>query len=175
MPKLCDNTSVGQIIRKDGDFLMIDRHNYPESFAFVAGHGDGLALDAAAKKETQEEVGITIIENKLLWRGTINNQCKRVGGDHHLWEIFETVSWSGEPKAGDDAKSFFWAMPERLRQLANRTEYFMKKYDINYDRVGDLTKAIFGDPVNKLTDVEWSKDGGLEPVWYFILKQIEIL
>lgn len=175
MPKICDNTSVGQIIKQDGSFLMIERFNYPQSYAFVAGHGDGLAMEAAAKKESLEEAGIEIVENKLVWKGNINNFCKREGGNHHVWEVFEAIFWTGEPKAGDDAKEFFWALPERLRQLANRTEYFMKKYDIFYDRVADLTKAIFGDPKDKKTDPQWQNDMGLEPVWYFILKELKIL
>ena len=120
------------------------------------------------EKESMEEVGIEIIENKLVWKGTINNLCKREGGDYHMWEVFEAISWTGEPKAGDDAKEFFWALSERLVQLANRTEYFMKKYDISYDRVADLTRAISVDP-------QWRGDMGLEPVWYFILKEFKIL
>ena len=182
MPKICDNTSVGVIVRRGdttkggaGEILMIERYDYPESFTLPSGHGDGLALEAAAKKETEEETGIEIMENKLLWKGTINNQCRREGGDHHIWEVFEAINWAGEPNADSDAKNFFWALPARLRQLANRTEYFMEKYNIPYDRVGDLTKAIFGDPKEQKTDVEWRGDNGLEPVWYYILKQVKIL
>ena len=148
---------------------------YPEAFALPAGHGDGVSLADAAKKESEEEVGALILENKLVWSGKIDNPCKREGGDHHFWEVYQAISWSGELKAGSDAKEFFWCSPKLLRQLAKRTEYFMTKYTIPHYHVGELTKAIFGDPVTKNTDPEWKAEMGLEPVWYFILKQLRII
>ena len=124
MSKKCDNTSVGQLIyNKDGDLVLIERFNYPEAFALPAGHGDGMLLAEAAKKESLEEVGALILENKLVWSGKIDNPCKRAGGDHHVWEVYQAVSWSahsagsgqGELRAGSDAKKFFWCSPTGLR------------------------------------------------------------
>ena len=130
MAKRCDNTSVGQILRRDG---------------------------------------------ALVWRGRIENPCKREGGDHHVWEVYEAGSFTGELKAGDDAKSYFLAAPEELRRLAKRTEYFMKKFGIVWTDVGALTRAIFGSPADKTTDPEWKGEMGLEPAWYFILKQMKVI
>lgn len=175
MAKTCDNKSAGQIIFNDQDLLMIERKNYPQAYALPAGHLDGDLFDDATARETKEEVGITILQNQQAWRGTLTNPCKRENGTYHEWEIFRALAWTGEPKAGDDAKSFFWASPDRLISLAARTEYFIKKYKIPYTDVGNLTKAIFGSPEQKNTDPEWVAEIGLEPVWYYVLKELKTI
>lgn len=175
MPKTCDNKSVGQIIFKGKDLLMIERKNYPKSYALPAGHSDGDTFDIAARRETKEEVWINILQNQRVWRGTLQNQCKCENGSYHEWQIFRATTWTGAPKAGDDAKSFFWAPPEHLQALAVRTEYFIKKYKIPYSDISNLIKAIFGSPKQKNTDPEWIKEMGLEPAWYLILKELNII
>lgn len=175
MAKRCDNTSVGQILRREGAFVLIERKNYPQAFALPAGHTDGDAYAPAALRETREEVGAEVGENRLVWQGRIENPCKREGGDYHAWEVYEADSFAGELKAGDDAKSYFLAAPLELRRLAKRTEYFMGKYGIVWTDVNALTRAIFGNPADKTTDIEWKAEMGLEPVWYFILKQAKLI
>ncbi|MDP3947822.1 MAG: NUDIX hydrolase [bacterium] len=175
MAKQCDSTSVGQILKREGASVLIERKNYPQAIALPAGHLDGDNYAAAALRETSEEVGVLVGENRRIWQGRIENPCKREGGDHHLWEVYEAGSFTGELKAGDDAKSYFLATPEELRRLAKRTEYFMKKFGIVYTDVNALTRAIFGNPADKATDAEWKGEMGLEPVWYFILKQIGVI
>ncbi|MDP1689523.1 MAG: NUDIX domain-containing protein [bacterium] len=61
MSKICDNKSVGQIIYKGNILLMIERKNFPKSYALPAGHLDGDTFDIAARRETKEEVGINIL------------------------------------------------------------------------------------------------------------------
>jgi 8-oxo-dGTP pyrophosphatase MutT (NUDIX family) len=173
--KTCDNKSVGQIIKKGDAFVVIERRNYPQAYALVAGHCDGESFGDAAIKEAREEANITIEENEPVWQGRIDNPCKREGGSFHDWLIFEAKKWSGELKAGDDAKRFFLCSPEELGKLAARTEYFAEKYGVSPLQVGKLTLRIFGNPAKKNTDPEWAAYPGLEPVWYFILKQIHVL
>ena len=175
MTKICDNKSVGQIIKKGHSFVVIERHNYPQAFAFVAGHCDGDNFANAATKESREEAGVEIIKNKLVWSGKIDNPCKREGGSFHDWEIFEAESWHGDLVPGDDAKRFFLGSLDNLKKLGARTDYFAKKYGINYEKVGELTLKIFGSPTERITDPEWVAEPGLEPVWYFILKQIDTI
>lgn len=176
MPKVCDNTSVGQIILNDGEMaeetaiVIIERGNYPEAYALPAGHTDG--DPEAVVRESSEEVGLTIIKNRLIFCKDIDNPCKREGGSHHVWQVYIAISKMEKLRAGSDAKSAFWASVYYLRMLARRTEYFMAKYGIPYTEVGALTKKIFGeDPNAKNTDPEWKNDMGLEPVWYYILKR----
>ena len=115
MPKVCDNTSVGQIIRDGEKIVVIERANYPEAFALPAGHvdGDPNFYDAMVR-EIKEEAGLEVGENKLVFEEDINNPCKREGGSFHDWEVFEASVWSGDLRAGDDAKRFFLAAPDEL-------------------------------------------------------------
>ncbi|MBI2025030.1 MAG: NUDIX hydrolase [Candidatus Harrisonbacteria bacterium] len=175
MTKTCDNASVGTVILdKNGNFLMIERKNYPQCFALPAGHLDGDDPEFASKKECEEEVGIKILKQRLLFRGRINNPCRRGASYHDFWGYIAD-EWSGEPVSGSDAKSFFWASPEKLRKLASRTELFFQKRKLQNNQVGELTRMIFGDPASPKTDPEWLADPGLEPVWYFLLKSAKVL
>ncbi len=175
MPKICDNKSVGQIILKGKNLLMIERKNYPESFALPAGHLDGDEFLHSAFRETKEEVGISIVTNDLVLSRTIQNPCKREHGSYHHWAVYKSANFYGKPKEGSDAKNFFWASPKKLQSLVKRTEYFIAKYNIPYIEVGKLTEAIFGNPEQKNTDSEWMKKMGIEPVWYYILKELKII
>lgn len=177
MAKICDNTSVGQIIQQGHRVVLIERRNYPRAYALPAGHVDGdNPWSAGVEREVREEIGLDIKENIELFRREIDNPCKREGGSRHLWKVYRAVSWSGELKAGSDAKRAFWADPGQLRRFVERTDSFIKKYGIAYERVGDLTRAIFGkDPAGAETDPEWREEMGLEPVWYFILKELRMI
>ena len=175
MDKQCDNTSSGIIFEKDKKILLIKRFNYPEAIALPAGHLDGDAPEENAEKESEEEVGLLVRDLLMVWRGNINNQCKRENGNHHLWFVFRAIDWNGELKAGSDAKEAFWASTKELNAFARRTEDFMKKYNVPYHDVGRLTFAIFGDPEKKNTDPEWKENMGLEPTWYKILKELKII
>lgn len=174
MAKTCNNTSAGQIIRDGESVLVIERRNYPEAYALPAGHVDeGEPFSKAALRETREEVGFSVEGNKLVFREDIDNPCKREGGTHHRWGVYDASSFTGEFKAGSDAKKCRWVTRQELARMAERTEYFMRKYDIPYTEVGKLTRAIFGaDPSQKRTDSEWKEQMGLEPVWYYMLKKI---
>ncbi|QQG46169.1 MAG: NUDIX hydrolase [Candidatus Niyogibacteria bacterium] len=177
MAKIRDNTSVGEIIRDGEKIVVIERANYPESFALPAGHVDGDPnFISAVTRELEEEVGLRVDKNNIVFEEDIDNPCKREGGTHHLWKVYEALNWSGELRAGSDAKKAVWFSKDDLQKIAARTEYFMKKYGISYDKVGKLTVAIFGkNPAEKATDQEWKQEMGLEPVWYYILKKLGLI
>ncbi len=154
--KVCDNKSVGQIVMRGNDILIIERKNYPEAFALPAGHMDAdTDWQKAATRECEEEAGVNVVGNRRVFSEIIDNPCKRNGGNHHEWKVFAADHFEGEPAAGSDAKAYRWATPEELDKMARRTEYFIKKYDIPGTQVGKLTVAIFGaDPALKQTDPE---------------------
>ena len=165
------------IIKNGNSIAVIFRKNYPEAYAMPAGHVDGdNPWSIAAKREAKEEVGMDVTQERQVFKGDIDNPCKRENGAHHNWEVSEAISWTGDLKSGDDAKAAYWKTYEEIRDLAKRTEYFMSKYKITYGRVGDLTRAIFGgDPSDKRTDIEWLESPGLEPVWYYILRELKYI
>ena len=61
MAKICDNTSVGQIIRDGDKIVVIERANYPEAFALPAGHGGGGPnFTYAGIRGTEKKTGLKI-------------------------------------------------------------------------------------------------------------------
>ena len=168
MLNVCDNKSVGVIIKKDDTFAVIKRRNYPVAYAFVAGHLDGDTFEDAAKKEALEEVRISVEELSLKLDEQFPNPCKRDGGDGHHWQVFEAVKWSGELQSGSDAKEAFWVTPEELRALADVTFAHAKKKNIPPEKFPESTPLF-------VEDEEWQKDPGLEPVWVVMLKKIGVL
>lgn len=169
MSKKCDNTSVGVIIRhKDGRFAMIERRNFPQAFAFIAGHGDGDIPEDASKKEAREEGGIVVLAQKLLLAKRYENPCKREGGTHHDWSIFEATQWEGALKADSDAKASFWADQTRLESLAKITDEYAKMFGLSMEELARNPALVVGEE-------SWKKNPGLEPVWVLILRDIGIL
>src|SRR3989344_7546233 len=101
MPKICDNKSVGIIVRKDGKLLMIERKKYPFGFALPAGHQDGDSPEKTAAKELSEEAGLMAENLEKRLEVSFNNPCRRDGGTYHDWTIFEASRWHGELKPSD--------------------------------------------------------------------------
>jgi len=168
MSKSCDNKSVGVIIKNaDGKFAVIKRKNYPVAYAFVAGHLDGDTPEDAAVKEADEEVGIKVksLEKKL--EDKFQNPCKREGGSWHEWHIFEANEWSGELKAGSDAKDAHWLSSGELKTLADRTHLFLEKSGIPLEELNRITALVSDNP-------EWQEEPGLEPVWVVMLEKMNI-
>ena len=173
MATTCDNKSVGLIIEDErGRMAVIFKRNYPKSYAFIAGHVDGIDVKEAARKETLEEGGLTLGRFVEVFHENLSNPCKRSGGTRHNWTVYETYDWDGEFRASSDAKEARWMEPQEFKKIVARTEYFMKKLAVRWDNIDELTRAIFGDPATPRTDPEWEQDPGLEPVWYYILKRL---
>ncbi|MBI2047851.1 MAG: NUDIX hydrolase [Parcubacteria group bacterium] len=166
----CDKKSVGIVIKKGRNFVVILRKNYPISYAFVAGHLDGDTSRQAAIKESIQEANVSIDSLKHLWSGTFSNPCKRDGGGFHEWSVWEAVKWHGEVEAGDDAKEAFILSPQKVHALIKRTRSFEKRSGIPLTKknVDAFTKYV-------VDDSDWQKDPGLEPVWVLMLEKIGIL
>jgi len=166
MPSKCDHKSVGVLVKQDESLLIIERKKFPPGFALPAGHLDGDTFVDAAKRELREETGIEVLELELLLSETIPNPCRRGVEAYHRWQVFRALKWLGNLKPSEDeTKSVFWASPEKVKDLASRTEAFAAKYGIEFQHLALLTLTLSADP-------EWQTQPGLEPVWYYILKQI---
>jgi len=155
MVKKCDNKSVGIIVRKDSQLLLIERKLPPYGFAPPAGHVDDHgSFEEAARIELKEEVGLDVEELRLRTEGTKTNPCRREGGTWHHWQIFE-AKVSGEVSGSDrETKQVGWHNDASLYILGRKTEDF---------RAGIITEE------------EWEAAPGIEPIWHEWFKQLDIL
>jgi ADP-ribose pyrophosphatase YjhB (NUDIX family) len=96
MPKTCDHTSVGMLVWRDGNLLLIERARFPVGFAVPAGHVDGdQTFEEAVRRELKEEVGLDATDVVLIKEGRKKNPCRREGGAWHYWKIYQ-VTVSGD-------------------------------------------------------------------------------
>lgn len=168
MAKICDNKSVGVIIRRGEEYAIILRKNYPKAYACIAGHLDGDTFARAAIKEADEEGHIKIILLEEKFKGIFANPCKRSGGTHHEWQVFEATKWTGNLTAASDATEAFWVPLTYINALSERTKMFSQKFGISLEDVSSLTKTI-------LMYEEWNENPGLEPVWLVMLQKMKII
>ena len=102
MPKLCDHKSVGMLVWRNGNLLLIERRKPPFGFAPPAGHIDGdNSFEEAAKRELREEVGLKVKNIELLIEGRKDNVCRREDGSWHYWKIYK-IEANGEVKRSED-------------------------------------------------------------------------
>ena len=155
LPKACDNKSVGMIIRQGETILLIERRKPPYGFAPPAGHVDDKgSFENAAKEETEEEVGLSVTNLKLVVEGRKENLCRRPGGSWHYWKVYE-VETSGEVKRSEDeTKQAGWYSVDQIIKLANRTEKYF---------AGEIPEA------------DWQNSPGLERAWYEWFKELRII
>ncbi len=156
MARSCDNTSVGVVIRNgSGDVLLLERARFPFGLAAPAGHiDDHGSPEQAAIAEVFEEVGLYLPLSgleKVIDARRINNQCRRMGGNHHLWTIYSAKSISDRIVASKrETKGASWYATEALQALADSTRQ-------NIDK-----EARVGDQV-------------LEPVWLDFLMELGLV
>ena len=164
--KICDQKSVGILVKKDGAILIIERKKFPAGFALPAGHLDGDSFQEAAERELKEETGIAAQKLEYLLGEELPNPCRRENGTYHQWQVFRAASWQGEIRPSrDETKSIEWAHRERIFNLGKRTETFAAKHKIPVTELSRLTTAFSEDP-------EWQSSPGFEPVWYYFLKNL---
>lgn len=155
MTPICDNKSVGMIIRNGDNILLIERKRGAIGFAPPAGHIDDFdSSELAAKGEVEEEVGLTVDELTLLGEGRKDNSCRREGGDHHYWWIYEAKTHGDIKRSESETKQAGWFSIEEISDLADRTKLYLK---------------------GEISDEEWEKSPGIEPVWYEWFKELGIL
>lgn len=155
----CDHTSVGVIVRnEDGAIALLERARPPEGIAPAAGHIDSHGSpEQTAVDEVWEELGLRINPNDL--RATtiagriVRNSCRRIGGDHHRWWVFEAVLAESQPMnpSQDETRSAAWYTPKACEALAARTRAYQ---------------------TGRLTNERWRERPGLEPVWLGFLAEL---
>lgn len=153
--KVCDNKSVGMLIKMNGDILLIERKKPPFGFAPPAGHVDAKgSFENAAKEEVEEEVGLIPKTIKLLAEGRKENPCRREGGTWHYWKIYQ-VDTEGEIKRSEDeTKQANWFSADKIKSLAQRTEKYL---------------------AGEIPEEEWQQSPGIEPIWLEWFRELNIL
>lgn len=152
---VCDNKSVGMLIRNGDKILLIERKKPPFGFAPPAGHVDNKgSFENAAKEEVAEEVGLTPKEIKLVTEGRKENRCRREGGTWHYWKIYQVETEGNIKRSPDETKQADWFSIDQIKSLAQRTEKYLS---------GNIPEEL------------WQQSPGIEPVWVEWFKQLGIL
>ena len=127
MEKYCDNTSVGVIVTNArNDMLLLDRARFPFGLAAPAGHIDEHGSpEQAAVSEVYEETGLKIPLSgleKVIDARRVNNHCRRINGDYHIWTVFRAKNIDGKiVPSHDETKGAGWYAPQELQLLAELT------------------------------------------------------
>jgi len=95
--------------------VLIERLNPPHGWALPGGFVDyGEAVETAAKREAEEEVGLQV---ELIEQFHVYSDPNRDPRQHTLSIVFLAIA-QGTPKAGDDAKHLevfeSWQIPTNL-------------------------------------------------------------
>ena len=155
MSKICDHTSVGMFVWKEGKLLLIERKKFPFGFAVPAGHVDGdKTFEEAALRELREEVGLECISMKKIFEGRKENRCRREDGAWHLWKLYKTETSGDLDRSKDETKQANWYSQEQIEVLALKTEEY---------RIGNVSEA------------DWEQSPGLEPIMFDFLKELKII
>lgn len=153
--KECDHTSVGMIIKRGDNILIIERRKPPFGFAPPAGHVDDKgSFENAAREEVEEEVGLTAKKISLVAEGRKENHCRREGGSWHYWKVYEVEAEGEIKRSQDEAKQAGWFSAGQIRPLAQKTEKYL---------------------ASEIPEEKWQRSPGIEPVWLEWFKELRIL
>ena len=153
--KICDHTSVGMFVWKDGELLLIERAKFPFGFAVPAGHVDGdTSYEESAQRELREEVGLDAGDLKLVAEGRRENRCRREGGTWHHWKMYEITVTGNINRSEDETKQVGWYTKEQIRALGEKTQKYNAK---------------------EISEEDWEKNPGLEPIMYDWFKELKII
>ncbi|HSX32020.1 MAG TPA: NUDIX hydrolase [Candidatus Saccharimonadales bacterium] len=152
---------MGVIISNSGGKIaLIKRANFPIRFAPPAGHiDDHGSPEQAAIDEAEEEIGLVIEPSDLMatpiTERRVNNKCKREGGDHHVWWVYEADQFLGDIEADPtETQGAEWYSKKQLQRLADRTKAY---------------KA------GKIPESEWEQNPGLEEIWVDFMRELEYI
>ena len=110
--------SVGALITKKGEILMIERNKEPFGWACVAGHIDeGENKDESLVREVKEESGLDVTHYELLMEEEVtNNTCSR-GIDIHYWYVYSCEVIGEFVDNPEEVKKIKWIKIEDLPTL----------------------------------------------------------
>ena len=150
MTQPCDNLSVGVIIEQNDKIALLKRAKSPIAMAPPAGHiDDHGSPEQAAVDEVFEEIGLSITSDGLvptvISNRRVNNQCRRVNGDHHTWWVYRATKFEGTiAPCADETQGANWYTKKELQAFADRTR--------------SLVAA-------NSTQADWQENPGLEETW----------
>lgn len=125
METYCDHKSVGVVITNEKDeVLLLDRARFPFGLAPPAGHVDEHgSLEQTAIDETFEEVGLQLVNlEQVIHERRVDNTCRRLGGDHHMWTVFTARGDGGDITPNvEETHGAGWRSLEQLQHLADET------------------------------------------------------
>ncbi len=122
----CDHTSVGIIVFRVGELLIIDRKRPPFGLAAPAGHVDKhgniddpeeAQFERAAIEELEEETGLVATSLTLIGEGRKDNPCRRSGGSWHYWRIYRAETTGDLRPSTEETRGCFWCSYEQMRLL----------------------------------------------------------
>jgi 8-oxo-dGTP pyrophosphatase MutT (NUDIX family) len=147
--KICDNRSVGVIIRDPARRLLVfERATFPVGIAPVAGHVDDHGSDEdAARAEVREEVGLTVTDLRLIGRVWRGNRCRRSPGPRgigHMWALFEADVTGDLDPSERETRNARWITEDEMVGLCHRTADYA---------------------AGRVTEAEFAASPGIEPVW----------
>ena len=158
--KICDNASVGVMIRRDRRWLFFERAAFPAGIAPCAGHvfdEHESYLDAACA-EVREELGLTV--GALYSTGVGGwrpNRCRRDPGPQgtgHMWLVY-TAEVSGDLQPSPrETRSVRWLEEQDMQALAGRTAAYAR---------GEVSEPLF------------AAAPGIEPVWVAFLVELGLI
>lgn len=158
MHKRCDFTSSAVIVRDAHNrFALLRRARFPIGIAPASGHIDQHGSpEQAAVAELAEELGLVVDLSALhpttIQAQLVNNPCRRTGGDHHVWWVFEVNDVEAElHPSPDETQGASWYAHGELERLAQRT----RDYDAGL-----------------VSQREWEVEPGLEVVWLDLFTQL---
>lgn len=110
--------SVGALIHKDGQYLLIERAIPPLGFAGVAGHVDeGESPEQSLVREVEEEIGLKVASKKLLFEEELDwNWCSK-GVNNHYWYLFECEVIGEMKRDKRETKSADWYEIDQIKKL----------------------------------------------------------
>ena len=110
--------SAGILVECDGQYLLMDRLNFPFGFACPGGHIDeGEDSKTSAIRELMEETGIIVGDLEFLCEEEIPwNHCK--SAPVHYWFLYKISVKSKEVKINSrEAKSLGWYSVKEMSRM----------------------------------------------------------
>jgi len=154
MAKICDHKCVGMMVWQNDKLLLIERRKGTLGFAPPAGHVEGNdSFEESAKRELEEEVGLDTKNIKFLIEGRKENPCRRENGTWHYWKIYRIEASGKVERSENETKQAGWYNKNQILALAKRTKTYL---------------------AGQIPEDEWSKNPGLEPVWFEWMKELKI-
>lgn len=148
----CTRRCSGMLVIRDNRLLLIERRRYPYGWAPPAGHVDpGETFEEAARRELQEEVGLSTISLRRVLSVAYDNRCRRPAGDHHYWEVFFMETEGNTTRSEAETSGVKWVDRDELSKLIS----------ISFDLLAFHS-----------SDLAWKSAPGLEPVWINLLDRI---